>query len=346
LFGSGSNIYKINPYGFTGICKLAGVSDETLHRIKTPNLASTVLNDLLDLVIETNERRKSQVVVDEEAGTIIGIVSEKYVGYSNDSFLKDILCCLDRKNTGNLFPTTGEFVFKEAYSINSRLFLRLVSRTVKGEISGRGGAGKDVSEIGVEVSNSMAGGHAVRLCWFVFRLICANGLVARVGGVEGRVVHAGVEESFRNRLYSSTHGLFANLGKAKRMIENLASVQFDPVKLAKYADLEALFSIVPNRDLKEESLKRVNNRNYNLLPQGEQKIQRMSDAIAALPFCLGNSDSLKVFRSYWRDKPSMYDFLNIFTEHAQALPNGQKIEVESRAGSLASWIADNKRKFA
>jgi hypothetical protein len=41
----------------------------------------------------------------------------------------------------------------------------LVSRTVKGEISGRGGAGKDVSEIGVEVSNSMAGGHAVRLCW-------------------------------------------------------------------------------------------------------------------------------------------------------------------------------------
>src|SRR4029077_7654005 len=91
-----------------------------------------------------------------------------------DSFLKDILCCLDRKNTGNLFPTTGEFVFKEAYSINSRLFLRLVSRTVKGVISGRGGAAKDVSEIGVEVSNSMAGGHAVRLSWFVFRLICAS----------------------------------------------------------------------------------------------------------------------------------------------------------------------------
>jgi hypothetical protein len=42
----------------------------------------------------------------------------------------------------------------------------------------------------------------------------------------------------------------------------------------------------------------------------------------------------------------MYDFLNVFTEYAKGLPNGQKIEVESRAGSLASWIAENKRRFA
>ena len=42
----------------------------------------------------------------------------------------------------------------------------------------------------------------------------------------------------------------------------------------------------------------------------------------------------------------MYDFVNIFTEHAKGLPDGQKIDVESKAGSLASWIAENKRKFA
>jgi hypothetical protein len=55
--------------------------------------------------------------------------------------------------------------------------------------------------------------------------------------------------------------------------------------------------------------------------------------------------SLKIF-SYWWDRPSMYDFVNIFTEHAKELPNGQKIEVKARAGSLADWIAENKRKFA
>jgi hypothetical protein len=345
-FGSGSTIFKLNPYGFLAICKLTGVSDDTLHRLKTPELASVILNDLLNRVIDTNERNRSQIVLDEQTGTIIGIVSDKYIGYSNDAFLKDILCCLDETNTGTLFPMTGDFIFKEAYSINSRLFLRLVSRTVRGVISGRGGTGKDVSEIGVELSNSMAGGHAVRLCWFVFRLICANGLVARVGGGAGRVVHAGVEKNFRNRLTTSTHGLFASLIKAKRMIENLGSVQFDPVKLAKHANLEALFSIVPNRDLKKEAFERAKNKDYSSLSKRERETQRNSDAIAALPFCLGNAETLRVFRSYWRDKPSMYDFVNIFTEHAKGLPNGQKIEAESRAGSLAAWVAENKRKFA
>jgi hypothetical protein len=217
---------------------------------------------------------------------------------------------------------------------------------VKGVISGQRGAGKDVSEIGVELSNSMAGGHAVRLCWFVFRLICANGLVARVGSGEGRVIHSGVEENFRKRLHASTQGLIYNLGKPKRMIENLATIQFDPVKLAKYANVEALFSIVPNRDLKGESFEKTKNRDYSIFPKRKREIQRISDAIAALPFCLGNRESLTVFRSHWRDSPSMYDFVNIFTEHAKGLPNGQKIEVESRAGSLASWIAENKKKFA
>ena len=72
----------------------------------------------------------------------------------------------------------------------------------------------------------------------------------------------------------------------------------------------------------------------------------MTDAIAALPFCLGGREALRVFRSRLRDDASMYDFVNIFTEHAKGLPDGQKIDVESKAGSLASWIADNKRMFS
>src|ERR1700746_1245013 len=50
-FGSGPTVFKLNPYGFQAICKLTGVSDYTLHRLKTPELASSVLNDLLkDLI--------------------------------------------------------------------------------------------------------------------------------------------------------------------------------------------------------------------------------------------------------------------------------------------------------
>jgi hypothetical protein len=110
--------------------------------------------------------------------------------------------------------------------------------------------------------------------------------------------------------------------------------------------LKALFSITPNRDLKEETLERTKSKDYSVLPKRDQEIARMSEAIADLPFCLGGCEALRVFQSHWRDEASMYDFVNIFTEYAKALPNGQKIDVESRAGSLASWIAENKRKFA
>jgi hypothetical protein len=64
------------------------------------------------------------------------------------------------------------------------------------------------------------------------------------------------------------------------------------------------------------------------------------------PICLGGHEALRVFRSRLRDNASMYDFVNIFTEYAKGLPNGQKIDVETKAGALASWIAENKRKFA
>ena len=200
----------------------------------------------MDGVLNTDRRaNSSEIILDESTAVVIGVVSQKYVGYSNKAFLRDVLICLDEDNNGALFPDTMTSFFKVAYSINSRTLLRLVSKSVKGVISGIGGTGEDVSEIGVEVSNSMAGGHAVRLSWFVFRLICANGLVAQVAGSQGRIVHSGDKESFRKRLYASGRGLFASLGRSKHMIENLASIQFDPVGLAKHADLKMLFSIIP-----------------------------------------------------------------------------------------------------
>ena len=41
-------------------------------------------------------------------------------------------------------------------------------------------------------------------------------------------------------------------------------IQFDPLKLAKYANLEALFSIVPDRDLKKEAFEQAKIKDYSL----------------------------------------------------------------------------------
>jgi hypothetical protein len=133
---------------------------------------------------------------------------------------------------------------------------------------------------------------------------------------------------------------------AKHMIEKLASIPFDPTGLAKHADLEALFSIIPDRDLKEELLQKTVRKDYNVLPKRNRETQRMADVIAGLPFHLGGHEALRVFQSHWRDQPSMYDFVNIFTEHANGLPHGQRIDVQAKAGSLATWIAENKRRFS
>jgi hypothetical protein len=188
-------------------------------------------------------------------------------------------------------------------------------------------------------------GRAVRLSWFVYRLICANGLVSPVSGSNGRIIHTGTEEGFRRRLYASANGLFGSLGKVKKMIENLGSIPFDPYKLAIHVDLKSLFSIVPGRDLQKEALGisiGIDDNNYSYQDRNQQIA---CEAIAALPYCLGGNEALAVFGSPYRANASMYDFINIFTEHAKTLPYRQKIEVETKAGELASWISTHKRKF-
>ena len=117
-FGKGSKVFKFNAYGFQAICNLIGV--------QTPELASKVLNDLMDGGLNANrEVNGAEIILDEGEGVVIGVVSGRYVGYSNDNFLRDLLICLDEDNDGALFPSTSDFLFKVAYSINSRLFLRL-----------------------------------------------------------------------------------------------------------------------------------------------------------------------------------------------------------------------------
>ena len=130
------------------------------------------------------------------------------------------------------------------------------------------------------------------------------------------------------------------------MVENLGSISFNSHSLARHADLKSLFSIIPDRDLRAEALDQTKNMDYAENSKSDRELARLSDAIAALPHCLGGREALSIFRSRWRDGASMYDFINIFTEHAKTLSNGKKIEAESRAGDLAFWISQNKRKFS
>ena len=345
-FGIASSAYGLNSEGLRAVCKLIGIDDRVVQRLYEAELATDVMNDLLATRLETlSPNSAPELVVDEETSTIIGVVSARYVGYSNDSFIEDVLHKLSGRRERTLFPDLGDLEFKEAFSINSRLHLRLVSKSIHGKVTGRGGSGEDVSEIGAELRNSMAGGQAVRLSWFVFRLICANGLVAKAAGSTGRVIHSGTEENFRQKLYTETEGVIGGLRTAATMIKTLGGLEFDPTKLAKHVDNKLIYGIIAYRDLHAEARAGLDPKRYDDLTVDERKLKRAADELAKLPFCLGGTEARAVFASYYRDGASMYDFINIFTEYAKTQPLHVKSEIETKAGDLANWISANKRKF-
>ena len=77
----GNAIYSFNEYGFQALCSLIGTSVQILRRLHKNELASDVLNDLLEAEIENgNKASLADIVVDEELGTIIGIVTRKNMG--------------------------------------------------------------------------------------------------------------------------------------------------------------------------------------------------------------------------------------------------------------------------
>ena len=348
-FGIGGADCDFNRHGFQAFCRLFKAPESFVYEMQERGLASRVLNDAMEH--NTENMHNKELIIDERTNTIIGIVSNQFANYSNKTFLEDFFTFSSRGNQRNLFldlSDFGDFKFKEAYSINAQLFLRFTSKIVRGIISGDGGQGEDVSEIGAEIVNSMAGGHAMRLSWYVHRLICANGLVAWVGGENNRVIHRGSTRNFKDRFQDRVKTLIKNFTTAKRMIENLGDMTFDPHKLARHTDIEKIFSIISHLDLKAKMAGMIENNDYSSLPRKEREYRKNSDMVAQIPYYFMSEihQGLPVFRSTWRDNSSMYDFINIFTEYAKQLPHAQKIETETRAGELASWISQNKRKFA
>jgi hypothetical protein len=344
--GDPSTKLQFNEHSFDAICRLAGTNRFFIERISEEELASKVLNDIFQSGETTKKLDTLELVCDEASNQVVGVVSGKFVGYSNKQFIDDVLDCIGPSPQKSLFPDTGAFEFKEAYSVNTRLFMRLTSTHVAGCVAGWGGEGEDRSEIGVEFSNSMAGGHALRLAYFIHRLVCANGLVAKVGGDDGRLIHSGDEKKFRERLHEKATGVIGNLKNARKMIETLGSLEFDAAKLAKHYDINDVLDIFPDPEVRDNFKKAFRNREYpNAADAKDKKLQRSTDQFKELPLMLGNDEAKKVFKSGYRDNASMYDFINVFTAYAKECEIAKRVQMEEKAGELAGWIASNKRKF-
>ncbi len=126
----------------------------------------------------------------------------------------------------------GRFRYVSGFSVNTQLFLRFILRVESGRVTGPGGEGEDVTEIGIQFKNSLVGDAAVSIQYFVNRLLCANGLIVPAGASNTRIFHSGKRKSFMQRLERSFREVERKIGSTATAVKSLMAITFDPEALA------------------------------------------------------------------------------------------------------------------
>jgi hypothetical protein len=153
-FGDGDYLIRFNDFGFKSFCRSIGYRSDQLNLIEEPELASKVLNDLIKQQKVLEKLEKTELVIDESRNVAVGVVSETYIGYSHQRFLEDVTKYIDALKDSSL-------EFHKGYSVNSTFMLLFKSKKHIGKITGRGGEGDDISELGLQFKNSVVGTSAV-----------------------------------------------------------------------------------------------------------------------------------------------------------------------------------------
>ena len=346
-FGIGDTLLRFNDRGIRGFCSAIGFRFDQLKKLEKPSLATDVINDLIGQSDVRQRLADQHFVLDETKNTIIGVVSESYVTYQNVNFLKDIQSYLNQEQ--ELFPGDG-FEFREAYAVNTELTLRFCSHHHHGTVRGRGGSGEDKTIIGLEFANSMEGGKSLRVNYFLHRLVCSNGMMVPAAESINRINHSGKRETFEFRLKSRFDEVIRKIDHVKEMIYDLGDIRFDPTMFARNRGLaKRVFGVVPaTKQLiaKQKGIDLQKPKHLNAEERKKAQIEIDSRILELIPDCFGGEDSAKVFQSNWRDSATAFDLVNVFTEYAKgAETSRERLEIEQKAGELAKYISDNKKKL-
>ena len=345
-FGDSEYQLSFTEEGLRALCSELGFPLVALKKVQKKGLASRILNDLLAQNNAKTQLSNSQFVINEKDsksshGKVCGIVSNSYVGYSNNSFIRDIKNVMDKKN----LSSAGNLTFKEAYSINTRLNLRFTSTHISGSVYGLGGSSEDKTEIGLEFCNSMVGDTPVSIDYFLHRLVCANGMVLPSGRNKTRVIHAGKSKNFLDRLNRAFDDLLPGMGEVAAYVEELNDIEFSPKRLAELNLSKTIFDIIPKS--RSTILDEKKHEFSNLVSKRSSDVKFMKEVLALkyLPEIFAGKYSNAVFNSHFRENASMLDLLNVFTEHAKEKQPAERLGIQKRSGQLAEWVVNNKEKF-
>ncbi len=328
-FGDDKDYVRFNEDGFRSFCQRFQLPVAFLHNLPEHNLASKAINNYFSKDKAKQKLERYSFVLDEEHKTVVGVVGIGYVGFSNETFLTVIEQVLP--------DGFSSYEFRECYWINTRLHLRVLSKEIKaGEITGEGGTDKDISKIGIEFRNSLVGNSPVRISYFIFRLLCANGLIHSGSKNTGAVYHRGKTETFVLRLEQRILPVIDSLGLVAKFIDDLMEIPYSIERLVDTGGAKEVYKVLGLYKGEKAERKKL----------AGKKIRDFDiDKIREYPKRFGGTLTNKVFNSTWRDNQSMFDFVNIFTEFAKTQTPRKRLATEEEAGKLANWIMENKRKF-
>lgn len=341
-FGSPSRTLQFTNEGIRSLCHALHVPFTLVTSLEKSGLATDVLNDVLRRADSLATLQDLEFATDSERNLIVGTVSRSYVTYSNRDLLRD-LETVAKPPAGN---ARTPLTFETAIVTNTHLRARFCSTLEAGVVRGKGGSAPDRAIIGFQFVNSMVGDTAVRVDFYLHRLICANGIIAPVSHTQNVVFHSGKERTFLARLDERFSAIVRGIGRIQELWQGLADIPFNPHALARTGCTSDILDLFPEH--------RDTLRQYGAdadipdeLSREEKRLRREAVTLAAIPKVLASGDSARVFQSCWRDNQTLFDFINLFTEKAQEYsdPN-RRIQVEENAGRLADRLFQNRKKLA
>jgi len=330
-FGFKKNWLTFNNEGFRQFCRKFGIPHYFLQELQGEDLVSEILNDYINIGYVKKELITNQFVIDKSLNRIMGIVSNTYTDYSNKDFLEDI-----EKAYSTIFE---EYEIAESFIINTKLYLRLLSpKIISGYAKGEYYEGNDISQVGLQLKNSMIGNSAVRIDYFIFRAICSNGLVVNTFNNKNKILHSGKRETFVNRLEKKIRPIMKDIKQLPEILKELVEIEYNPYTLAKLGATDYIYKIIPLSDYEYEKRRRL---------RKDDRIDYDHEQISRIPNSCTGKHSKRVFKSCFRNNQSLFDYVNIFTEYAHS--NGkskkQRVYIEEKTGEFVNWILENKSRI-
>lgn len=339
-FGSSTQHWGFTEYAYKAFCQYFALPISVIEGISQEGLASIVLNDFLKNNKGRQDYKDVYLVVDDQKKLVRGIVTSTYVYYTNMEFIDAVENILDMNDARK-----QETILDSAYYYNTRLYVRLVTNIEAGVVSGSGGTAIDKTKIGLQLTNSMVGDLPVRVAFFLYRLLCANGLVAPVNEMIAVVKHSGYRDSFDRRLSERVLALLEEVQQVKDLLNGLAGMPYKPQQLVKAGLADSILDIVP--EMRSTLRKHVSlEGESDIKGPKERKAWRQIQYLEAIPTVYGREHSLKVFNSKWRDNATMFDFINVLTEYAKELPVLTKLQVEENVGVFADYVVKNTKMLS